>query len=214
MSLKSKNNLCFTCTDEEFELGYLTALAEFVCKKFDTELTDFKDAKTIIKDTIDELDLSKKEKKLINGEFGEDELSNKKADLRDKLIKRINKSIKSSMGYDGEEYFNALDKKYAVDQVALKLISDGAAKLTKNGEFKDINIENVGKTSPIVQAILTTYESDKSLKKIIKSVCESHNLKVKEKALKRLDKTSIIGLVGEIYTKLTVYRSEFMTNED
>lgn len=214
MSIRSKNNLCFVCTDEEFKLGYLQALVEFICEKFGIEPTDPKDMKDTINDVIDELDLSKKEKKLISGDVDDEELSNKKIDLRDKLIKRINKSIKSSMSYDGEEYFNSLDKKYAVDQVAMKLISQNVAKLTKNGEFKDIDVANISKTGPLIQAILTTYESDKKLKKIIKDVCESHDLKVKEKTLKKLDKASIVGLIGEIYTKLTVFRSEFMSNDE
>ena len=214
LSIKSKNNLCFTCTDEEFKLGYLEALVEFICEKFEVEMDDAKDAKEKINDTIEDLGLSKKEKKLIKGDINDDELSNKKADLREKLIKRINKSIRSTMGYEGEEYFKTLDNKYAVDQIAMKLISNGAAKLTKNGEFKDINVENIGKTGPMVQAILTTYDSDKKLKKIIKEICESHDLKVKEKSLKKLDKASIVGLIGEIYTKLTIYRSEFATDED
>lgn len=214
MSIAAKNSLVFTCTDEEFKLGYIDALVEFICEKFELDEDDPKEVKSKVKDVMDDLGLSKKEKKLITDDIDDEELSNKKSDMREKLIKRVNKSLKSSMGYDGEEYYKSLDKKYAVDQVALKIISQGIAKLNKNGEFKDIDTSNLGKTGPIVQAIITTYDSDKKLKKIIKDVCESHNIKVKEKYLKRLDKNSIVGLLGEIYTKLTMFRSEFMTTND
>ena len=214
MSIAAKNSLVFTCTDDEYKLGYVEALVEFICEKFDLDIDDSSDIKSKLKDIYEELDISKKEKKLLNNDISDDELSNKKIDMRDKLIKRINKALKSTMGYEGEEYYKSLDKKYAVDQVALKLISQGTAKLTKTGEFKDIDTTDLKKTTPIVQAIITTYESDKKLKKIIKSVCESHDLKVKEKSLKKLDKQSIVGLLGEIYTKLSVFRSEFSTTED
>lgn len=214
MALNAKSSIVFTCSDEEFKLGYLEALVEYICEKFEIDADDPKELKSRVKETMDDLDLSKKEKKLITDDIDDEELSNKKSDMREKIIKRMNKALKSTMGYEGEEYFKLLDKKYAVDQVALKLISQNVAKLNKSGEFKDINVDNLGKTGPLVQAILTTYESDKKLRKVVKSVCESHDIKVKEKALKKLDKPSIVGLIGEIYTKLTIFRSESMTSED
>lgn len=208
LSIASKNSLVFTCSDDEFKLGYIDTLVEYICERFELDKDDPKEMKDRVKDTMDELGFSKKEKKLITHSINENELSNKKIDQRDKLIKRMNKSLKSSMGYDGESYMKELDKKYAVDQMALKVISNGIAKLNKNGEFKDIDVSKLGKTTPLIQAILTTYESDKKLKKVVKEVCESHDIKVKEKALKKLDKPSIVGLLGEIYTKLTIFRSE------
>lgn len=213
LSIASKNSLVFSCSDDEFELGYIQALVEYICERFELDVDDPKEMKEKVKDAMEDLGLSKKEKKLITEDISDDELSNKKIDQRDKLIKRMNKALKSTMGYEGEEYMKELDKKYAIDQMALKVISNGIAKLNKNGEFKDIDVSKLGKTSPIIQAIMTTYESDKKLKKVIKDVFESHDLKVKEKALKKLDKASIVGLLGELYTKLTIFRSEF-TVED
>lgn len=213
LSIASKNSLVFSCSDDEFELGYIQALVEYICERFELDVDNPKDMKEKVKDAMEDLGLSKKEKKLITEDISDDELSNKKIDQRDKLIKRMNKALKSTMGYEGEEYMKELDKKYAIDQMALKVISNGIAKLNKNGEFKDIDVSKLGKTSPIIQAIMTTYESDKKLKKVIKDVFESHDLKVKEKALKKLDKASIVGLLGELYTKLTIFRSEF-TVED
>lgn len=213
LSIASKNSLVFSCSDDEFELGYIQALVEYICERFELDVDDPKEMKDKVKEAMDDLGLSKKEKKLITGDIDDEELSNKKIDQRDKLIKRMNKALKSTMGYDGEEYMKELDKKYAIDQMALKVISNGIAKLNKNGEFKDIDVSKLGKTSPIIQAIMTTYESDKKLKKVIKGVCESHDIKVKEKTLKKLDKSSIVGLLGELYTKLTIFRSEF-TVED
>lgn len=213
LSLSAKNSIVFTCTDDEYKLGYLDVLVDYICERFEIDKDDPKEFKSRVNDIMDELDLSKKEKKLINGDISDDDLSSKKADQREKLIKRINKALRSTMGYEGEEYMKSLDKKYAIDQMALKVISNGIATLNKNGEFKDINTDNLKKTTPIVQAILTTYESDKDLKKVIKKVFESHDLKVKEKTLKKLDKASIVGLLGELYTNLTIFRSEFSEDD-
>lgn len=213
LSIANKNSIVFTCSDEEFKLGYLEALVEYICEKFELDKDDPKELKSRVNDAINELDLSKKEKKLITGDISDDELSSKKTDQREKILKRMNKALRSSMGYEGEEYMKSLDKKYAIDQMALRIISDEMAKLSKNGEFKDIDVTNLKKTTPIVQAIMTTYESDKDLKKVIKKVLESHDLKVKEKTLKKLDKASIVGLLGELYTNLTIFRSQFSDND-
>lgn len=213
LSIANKNSIVFTCSDEEFKLGYLEALVEYICEKFELDKDDPKELKSRVNDAINELDLSKKEKKLITGDISDDELSSKKTDQREKILKRMNKALRSSMGYEGEEYMKSLDKKYAIDQMTLRIISDGMAKLSKNGEFKDIDVTNLKKTTPIVQAIMTTYESDKDLKKVIKKVLESHDLKVKEKTLKKLDKASIVGLLGELYTNLTIFRSQFSDND-
>ena len=112
------------------------------------------------------------------------------------------------MSAEGKDLYDTIDKKYAVDQVALRLISDNVCKLSKNGELKDINIENLGSPKPLIRSIMVTYDSDKKLKKIIKEIVESHDLKVNEKKLKKLDKTQLVSLIGEIYAKLTIYRSE------
>lgn len=213
LSIANKNSIVFTCSDEEFKLGYLEALVEYICEKFELDKDDPKEFKSRVNDAMNELDLSKKEKKLITGDISDDELSSKKTDQREKILKRMNKALRSSMGYEGEEYMKSLDKKYAIDQMALRIISDGMAKLSKNGEFKDIDVTNLKKTTPIVQAIMTTYESDKGLKKVVKKVLESHDLKVKEKTLKKLDKASIVGLLGELYTNLTIFRSQFSDND-
>lgn len=214
-SLKKKNSICFTCSDDEFDIGYLKILTEYISEVFGVEVVSLKDANEHIKYAFDSLELTKKEKKLVKMEDEKEieELSDKKKAFRDKLIRKIDKEVSSDLSYEGDTYLSELDKKYAVDQVALKIVSEGIAKLTKSGEFKDIDASKLGKSSPLVQAILTTYESDKTLKGIIKEVVESHDLKVKEKKLKKLDKNSIIGLIGEIYTKLSIYRSEFHKDE-
>lgn len=214
LSMSDKNSICLVCSDEEYEMGYLQTLAEYISQCFGVELSTLKEAKQTIDNAIEILDFSKKEEKLLKKDASE--LSNGKAAKQEKLLKRINKEIRSTFSYDGQEYLKELDKKYAVDQVVLKLISNKVVSLSTDdeGSFKDVDIQNLGKTSPLIQAIITTAESDKTLKKIIKSVCESHDLKIKEKSLKKLDKPSIVGLLGEIYMKLSVYRSEFHDEDE
>ena len=205
LSLKEKNNICFVTSDEEFEMGFVSKLADYISGRFGVDyVKNVKDVKYMINDAISNLDITKKEKKLLNKT---DDLSDKQISKKNKIIKLINKELRTTFSYEGSEYFSELDKKYAIDQVALKLISMGCANMSKTGEFKDVNAENLKKTSPLVQAILTTCESDKSLKKVVKSVLESHDLSAKEKKLKKVDKVSMISLIGELYTSLSKYRN-------
>ena len=64
MGLKN-SNLVFTCTDEEWKLGYIQILVDTLCKMFGIEVTDVKDVKSEIKSVLEYMDLSKKEKKLL-----------------------------------------------------------------------------------------------------------------------------------------------------
>lgn len=206
MALRSKNNICFICSDSEMKLGYLDILAKFISEVFGVESFTLKEANKRLEEVIEILDLDKKEKKLLK--TSSDDLSDKKASRKEKIIKRINKELFTSLSHDGETCLNSLDKKYAVDQTVLKLSSMGVIKISKTGEPKDINVDNLEKRSPIVQAILTTAESSKPIRKIVKNIIESHDLKVKKSSLKDLDKASLIALICEIYTNLTIYRSE------
>lgn len=212
-AIRAKNNICFFCSDDEYELGYIQALIDYICEVFGVEATDPKDVKDGIREAIETLGMSKKEKKLLKGDT--EELTEKEKLKRDNVVKKISKEVRNSFSYDGEEYLNKLDKKYAVDQVVLKLVSDGVVKLSSNGELKILSDgSELKKKSPIIQAILTTSESDDSLKKVIKKTCASHDFKVKEKSLKKLEKNDLISLLGEIYTALSSYRSEFHDSDE
>ncbi len=208
LSLKAKSNICFVCSDDEYKYGYLEELANYIGEVFETEVYTFKDAKEKVSEAIELMDLSKKEKKLLKAD--KTDLSEKQLKKLVKLVKLVSKDIKSTFGYTGDEYFKSLDHKYAINQIALKLIDTGVATISKEGEFKNIDASKLDKTGPLVRAIITTYESDDELKDVIKDVAKSHDIKIKEKALKKLDDASIIGLVGELYTKLSIYRNNFI----
>lgn len=204
MSIKEKNSLVFVCTKDEYKLGYLNIFGEYLNKVYGVEITKLSDGLDEVKSVIESLDMSKKEKKLLKTD--DEELSEKKIKLKDKLLKYIMKEIKSEFSFDGSEYYDKLTKMYAIDQVVYKLTLDEVLKFDKSGsKLTNVNTEKMGKVSPIISAIEAVKESDKNLKKIIKSVLESHDISVKK--LKKLEKTEICSILVEIYTNLTKYRS-------
>lgn len=204
-SLSKNNNLCITCTDDEYNIGYTKILAQYIADTFGFECYKYGDAKESIESVYETLDLGKKDKKLIHSD--ESDLSNKKIKKRAKLIKMINKELAGDMSQEGAEYYESLDKKYALDQVVCRLGVDEVISFNKKGELESINIDNLSKSGAIIAAINAVADSDKSLKKIIKRVAESHDVSIKPKKLKKLDKKSLVSLAVEMYSELVKYRS-------
>lgn len=201
-SLKSRTSICFTCTDEEFKLGYIQALVEYLNDEFGIEYYDLKEANRQLKDEMSSLD--KKQKKLIY--MADEEIdSNKKIKMKDKLIKNISKLIKSDFSEEGNTAFDILDKKFAVEQIMWASIDSGICEFKKNTISK-VDESKIKKIKPYITAIILTADNDKKFKSIIKEVLSVNGLKLKEKSLKALDKTQIVSLCGEIMRKINEYR--------
>lgn len=201
-SLKNKTSICFTSTDEEFKLGYIQALVEYLNDEFGIEYYELKDANKQLKDEMSSLD--KKQKKLIYKDDEEID-SSKKIKMRDKLISNISKLIKSDFSEEGNEKFDKLDKKFAVEQIMWASIDSGICEFKKNSISK-VDETKIKKIKPYITAIILTADNDKIFKSIIKDVLAVNGLKFKEKSLKTLDKTQIVSLCGEIMRKINEYR--------
>ena len=201
-ALKNKTSLCFTCTDEEYKLGYIETLAEYILEVFGIESLPLKEANSILKSELDSLD--KKNRKLIY-KSDEEIDSPKKIKNRDKLIKNIKKLIKSEFSEDGNAQFDILDKKFAVEQIIWSSIDSGICSYKKN-IISNVDETKIDKTRPYVTAILLTADNDKVYRSIIKSVLEENSLKLKAKQLKKLNKTQIVTLCGEIVRKISEWR--------
>ena len=201
-SLKNKTSLCFTCTDEEYKLGYIQTLVEYIAEVFGVEVMPLKEANSVLNSELDSLD--KKNRKLI---YKPDELigSSKKIKNKNKIIKNIKKLIKSEFSEEGNDKFDLLDKKFAVEQIMWSSIDSGICSYKKN-VVSDVDETKIDKTRPYITAIFLTADNDKDYRDIIKSVLEDNSLKLKCKQLKKLTKTQIVTLCGEIVRKITEYR--------
>ena len=201
-AIKNKRSLCFTCTDDEYDYGYLKVLCEYISDEFGLEILPLKEARYILNSELETLD--KKNRKLIKK--SEDEIeSPKKKKNRDKIIKNINRLIKSEFSEDGYDKFNILDKKFAVEQIMWSSIDNGICSFNNN-KISDVDESKINKTRPYITAIELTYDNDKEYRSIIKSVLEENSLKMKPKQLKKLSKTQIVFLCGEIIKRINEYR--------
>lgn len=201
-SLVEGNSIMLTATDEEYNLGYLKVLTRYIAEKLEIDANEYKALKENLSDAYDELALSKKEKKLINAE---DELSDKKEKRRSKLLKQLRKTIKTEFdSTDWEEY----SKKYAIDDIIYKLTANEVLTFSKNGDITNINVDNVGKKSKLIDAIETAFDSNKATRKTLKAVAESHDLKVKTKTFKKMETLELVNFIVECYTALLKMRAE------
>ena len=208
-ALKNKTSICFTCTDEEYKMGYIQELVNYLNERFGIIGYSYNEAKEMLDMELESLD--KKQRKLIKK--SDDEIdSQKKIKMKNKIIKNISKLIKSDFSEEGNDDYNILDKKFAVEQIMWTSIDSGICTF-KNDTVSDINEDMIDKTRPYVMAIMLTADNDKVYKQIIKSVLEANSLKLKEKQLKNLSKTQIIVLCGEIMKAIYQYR-ENETAED
>lgn len=202
-ALKNKTSLCFTCTDDEYKMGYIKTLTEYIYEVFGVEAFSLKEANSILSDELDSLD--KKNRKLIYKDDDEIE-SSKKLKNRDKIIKNIKKLIKSEFSEEGNMEFDVLDKKFAVEQIIWSSIDSGICSYKKN-IISNVDESKINSTRPYISAILLTADNDKEYKSIIKAVCEENSInKIKAKQLKKLSKTQIVTLCGEIVRKINDYR--------
>lgn len=201
-ALKNKVSICFTCTDEEFKMGYVQKLAEYLSERFGVSVYEYKEAKEILETELSALD--KKQRKLI---YKSDEKidSSKKIKMKNKIIKNINKLVKSDFSECGNDDYDVLDKKFAVEQIMWTSIDSGICSYKKN-VISDINEDMISKTKPYVMAILLTADNDKVYRKIIKAVLDANSLKLKKKQLDKLSKVQIISLCGEIMNQIYCYR--------
>lgn len=209
MAIKNGSNICFTANDKEYRIGYVKVLANYISELFGVEIVELEDAKQSLKYALDSY--SKDERKLIKKD--DDDLSEKKLKLKKKFIKRINKDI--SDGITENEAYDTMDRKFAIDQLAMVLIKSEAVKVDKKtNTFKDIDISVLKGSkkknevcSPWISSIFVASEESKQVKKICKSVFESHDVKFKKKACKKMDPVAFLSLYGEIYAKLLILRS-------
>lgn len=201
MALKNRASICLTCNEKEYKIGYIKVLAEYIGDLFGVDVKELDDANETISFELDSY--SKKERKLLKK--SDDDLSNKQIKLKNKIAKSINKSV--SEGICNKDTYEKMDRKFAIDQIAMVLITPGAVKIDKkNNRFKDINTELIPKTKPYITALFIASDESKAVKKICKSVFESHQLKFKEKTCKKMDTVTFITLFGEIYGKILAYR--------
>ena len=202
MALNQRQNICFTANDKEYRIGYVKVLANYIAELFGVEVKELDEVNDDIKFELDSY--SKKERKILKK--NDDELSKKERKFKSKLIKSISKSIDD--GITEKETYEKMDRKFAIDQLAMVLIKDGIVKADKktNG-FKDINVTNLTTVKPFIEALFIASEESKPVKKIVKSVFESHDIKFNKKSCKKMDATTFISLYGEIYGKLLVLRT-------
>ena len=202
MALKQRHNICFTANDKEYRIGYVKVLAKYIGDLFGVEVKELNDVNDEIKYELDSY--SKKERKILKK--SNEELSKSERKFKSKLIKSISKSIDD--GITEKDAYEKMDRKFAIDQLAMVLIKDGIVKADKktNG-FKDIDTSNLSTVKPFIEALFIASEESKPVKKIVKSVFESHDIKFKKKACKKMDNTTFISLYGEIYGKLLALRS-------
>lgn len=204
-AIKNKSSLCFTCTDDEFNLGYVKTLLEYLNEEYDINFYSYKEASELLKDELSSLD--KKHRKLLK--LSDDEIPDNKKKLYNKITNNVKKLIKSSFSEEANEKFDALDKKFAVEQIIWTSIDKGICSYNKN-TIVNIDESKISKTKPYVMAIMLTANSDKFYKNIVKSVLSANSLKLKEKQLKKLSKVQIVSLCGEIVKKI----SEIRENEE
>lgn len=208
MALNQRHNICFTANDKEYRIGYVKVLAEYIGNLFGVEVRELNEVNDDIKFELDSY--SKKERKILKKD--DEELSKKERKFKSKLVKSISKSIDD--GISEKETYNKMDRKFAIDQLALVLINSGVVKVDKKtNSFKDIDIDKfTAKSSkeairPYIEALFIASDESKAVKKIVKSVFESHDIKFKKKSCKKMDATTFISLYGEIYGKLLILRS-------
>lgn len=201
MALKAKKPIVITANEKEFRMGYVKVLADYIGELFGVDVGDLDSVNETISMELD--NYTKKERKLLTA--GVEDLSKKKEKLRSKILKTVSKSVVSEMS-DTENY-DDIDKRFAIDQIAMVLFKAEAVKVDKktNG-FKDINADMIPKVKPYITALFIAAEESKPIKKIIKSVFDSHQLKFKEKTCKKMDIVTFITLFGEIYGKILAYR--------
>ena len=202
MALNQRHSICFTANDKEYRIGYIKVLANYIGELFGVEVKELDDVNEDIKFELDAY--SKKERKILKKD--DEELSKKERKFKSKLVKSISKSIDD--GITEKETYEKMDRKFAIDQLAMVLIKDGIVKPDKktNG-FKDIDVSNLSTVKPFIEALFIASEESKPVKKIVKSVFESHDIKFNKKTCKKMDNTTFISLYGEIYGKLLILRS-------
>ena len=202
MALNQRHNICFTANDKEYRIGYVKVLANYIGELFGVEVKELDEVNEDIKFELDSY--SKKERKILKRH--DEELSKKERKFKSKLVKSISKSIDD--GITEKETYEKMDRKFAIDQLAMVLLKDGIVKADKktNG-FKDIDVTNLSTVKPFVEALFIASEESKPVKKIVKSVFESHDIKFKKKSCKKMDSTTFISLYGEIYGKLLALRT-------
>lgn len=203
MALEAGKNICLTASEKEYRLGYVKVLASYIGDLFNVEVKDLEEVNEEIKDELDTY--SKKERKLLKKD--DDELSKKETKFKKKLLKSVTKSISYGMDEEGKDIYNSMSRKFAIDQIVMVLIKNDIAKTDKKGGFKDINPDNMESAKPYIKAIFVACEESKKVRKTVKPVFESLGIKFKEKALKKLDKSELINLIGQIYTRILVLRS-------
>lgn len=204
MALKNKANLCLTANEKEYRIGYVKVLAEYLAEIFGVEVKDLEDVNDEIKYELSSF--SKKERKLLKK--SDEELSKKQRKFKEKISKSISKSIREGMSEEGKENYDKMDRSFAIDQIAMVLLKAGAVDIDKKANcFKNIKADEIPTTKPYITAIFIACDENKKIKKMVKSVFESHDVKFKEKACKKLDTVAFISLFGEIYGKLLKMRS-------
>ena len=202
MALNKRQNICLTANDKEYRIGYVKVLANYIGELFGVEVRELPEVNDEIKFELDSY--SKKERKILKK--SDEELSKKERKFKSKIIKNISKSIDD--GITEKETYEKMDRKFAIDQLAMVLIRDGIVKTDKKtNAFKDIDVTNLSTITPFIEALFIASEESKPVKKIVKSVFESHDIKFKKKSCKKMDNTTFISLYGEIYGKLLAFRS-------
>ena len=198
-ALEANKPLAFTCTEDEEDMKYLPVLVEYISELFGVQNVSFKEAKELINNELNMM--PKNQIKLLKKD--EDELSSKKAKNRRKILKNIHKLLGDDMSSDGREMLDKLDRTYAVEQIIWSSVDAGVCTF-KDNTISNIDETKIKKSGAYIKAIKLT-SKDKTYKKIVNAVLEANSIDSK-KGLKKLTKTQIVALCGEIVKKITEYR--------
>lgn len=210
-SLKQKTSVAIVCSDDEWKLGYLKILAEVL---YDTYgVTAEKGTKEVSEALEEELSsYEKKERKAFKAFInGDTEATEKQLKVGKSVYKSVKKAMASSFEGNGEEAFEDIESRFAIEQLALELITSGAVTVNKDNEVKTVDIDKCSYKSKEIINILMAPTSDAvtdngAVAKFVKKQLKNKNLKYKENKLKDLSKEDLIRLVISLYSALTVAR--------
>lgn len=198
--IKDKSNLCITCDDKEFKSGYLKVLAEFIVSIFGSVTIDANEAKVHSKEILVTLD--KKDRKLLTKDASE--LSEKQLKKRSKFVKNLNKeNADDTPTGDMVDYYDHILNRFAIENLTILLVAADVVKIKSDfSGFENIDYTKVPATKHFAKAIFNVAKSSKKMKKIVKSIFDSHGIKFNKGVCAKMESNVIVPLFGEVYAAI------------